>query len=264
MQLKNKTAVIYGAAGAIGQAVARAFAKEGCHVFITGRNMKELGRIATEINSSGGSAEAHEVDALDQYAVNSHLELILTTESKLDISFNAMGIPQTGVQGIPMVELSPEAYMLPILSYTRSHFITATAAARAMATNKSGVILTLSAVPSKVAAPLVGGMAPSWAGIEAFTRTLAAEMGISGIRTVCLRADGMPETQTITTVFGLHAKGAGMSSNKEFQGLMESFTILKRLPMLSELANTAVFMASDKASGITGTTINVTCGSVVD
>jgi NAD(P)-dependent dehydrogenase (short-subunit alcohol dehydrogenase family) len=107
-------------------------------------------------------------------------------------------------------------------------------------------------------------MAPSWAGIEALTRTLAAETGAQGVRVACLRADGMPETDTITTVFGVHAKGAGMPSNKEFQGLMESFTLLKRLPTLTELANTAVFIASDKASAITGTTINVTCGSVVD
>jgi enoyl-[acyl-carrier-protein] reductase (NADH) len=74
----------------------------------------------------------------------------------------------------------------------------------------------------------------------------------------------MPETDTITTVFGIHAKGAGMPSHKEFQVLMESFTLLKRLPKLSEVANAAVFLASDNASAITGTTINVTCGSVVD
>src|SRR5205823_2148855 len=116
----------------------------------------------------------------------------------------------------------------------------------------------------KLPAPLVGGMAAAWAAVEALTRTLAAEMGAYGVRVVCLRADGIPETDIITEVFGLHAKGIGMPSHKEFQGLMESFTLLKRLPTLSEVANTAVFMASDNATAITGTAINVTCGSVID
>jgi len=264
MQLKNKTAVVYGAGGAIGEVVARAFAREGAKVFLTGRNKETIETLANDIVSKGGFAEAQQVDALDEKAVNNHLDWVITKEGKLDISINLMGIPQKGVQGIPLVNLAPEGFTSPIISYAKSHFITATSAARNMAAKKSGVILTLTAVPSVLAAPLVGGMAPAWASIEALTRTLAAEMGSNGIRVVCLRADGIPETDTITEVFGLHAKGAGMSSNKEFQALMESFTILKRLPKLSEVANTAVFLASDNASAITGTTINITCGSVVD
>ena len=264
MQLKNKTAVVYGASGAIGEAVARAFAEEGARVFLTGRNKEAIEALANDIVLEGYFANAQVVDALDERAVNKHLDLVVKEEGKLDISFNAMGIPQTGVQGIPLVQLTPEGFTNPIMSYTRSHFITATAAARKMAAKRSGVILMLTAVPSVLAAPLVGGMAPSWASIEALTRTLASEMGSNGIRVVCLRADGMPETDTITEVFGLHAAGAGMNSHKEFQSLMESFTILKRLPELSEVANTAVFLASDNASAITGTTININCGSVVN
>jgi len=264
MQLKNKTAVIYGAAGAIGSAVAKAFAQQGAKVFITGRKKDTLDKLANELNSSGSIAEAAVVDASEADAVNKHLEMIMQKEGKLDISFNAIGIKQTGVQGIPLLQLTTEGYLNPIIAYSESNFITATAAARNMLAKKSGVIISITAVPSVLAAPLVGGMAPSWAGIEALTRTLAAEVSSHGIRVVCLRADGMPETDTITEVFGLHAKGAGMPSHKEFQGLMESFTLLKRLPKLSEVANTAVFIASDNASAITGTTINVTCGSVID
>lgn len=263
MQLKNKTAVIYGAGGAIGEVIARAFAREGAKVFLTAKTKETIEALAKEIVSKGGVAETHIIDALDEEAVNKHLDLVIKMEGKLDISFNATGIPQTGKQGIPLTVLKADAFTTPILNYSKSHFITATAAARKMAANKSGVILTLTAVPSVLAAPLVGGMAPAWASIEALTRTLAAETGSQGIRVVCLRADGMPETHTITEVFGLHAKGAGMHSHKDFQALMESFTILKRLPKLSEVANTAVFIASDNASAITGTIINVTCGSVI-
>jgi NAD(P)-dependent dehydrogenase (short-subunit alcohol dehydrogenase family) len=264
MQLINKTAVIYGAGGAIGNAVARAFAKEGARVFLTGRNSDALSKIAKDIKASGGFAETAVVDALDENSVNEHLKTLVEKEGKLDISFNAIGIKQTGVQGVPLLELSPEGFTHPILSYTKSHFITAKAAAFQMVSKKSGVIIMLTAIPAKTPAPLTGGMSPSWAALEAMTRTFAMELGSTGIRVVCLRSDGMPETDTITTVFGLHAKGAGMPSNKEFQSLMENMTMLKRLPNLSELANTAVFIASDNASAITGTTVNVSCGSVVD
>ena len=104
----------------------------------------------------------------------------------------------------------------------------------------------------------------SWAAIEAMTRGFASELGMHGVRVVCLRADGMPETDTIAEVFGLHAKVMGMNSHKDFEAFMQNMTLLKRFPKLAELADTAVFVASDAASAITGTTINVTCGFVVD
>jgi NAD(P)-dependent dehydrogenase (short-subunit alcohol dehydrogenase family) len=264
MLLQNKTAVIYGAGGAIGGAVARAFAREGAKVFLTGHAAGSLKPVADDIIAEGGWVDVAEVNAMSEHEVNKHFRSMLEKVKQVDISFNAIGIPQTGVQGIPLMELSPESFTLPILSYTTAHFVTAKAAARHMAEQESGVILTLTATPSGLAAPLVGGMAPAWAAIESFTRTLAAELGTYGIRVVCLRPDGIPETDTITEVFGLHARGAGMPSHKEFQSLMESMTLLKRLPTLTEVAGTAVFIASGRASAITGTVINLSCGSVVD
>jgi NAD(P)-dependent dehydrogenase (short-subunit alcohol dehydrogenase family) len=264
MQLKDKIAVVYGATGAIGTAVAKAFAEQGAKVFLTGRKQDALSKLLQEIKTNNGRAETAVIDALDEKAVNEYVESIVQREGRIDISFNAIGIPQTGVQGIPLVQLSPEDFMNPVINYTRSHFITAKAAALNMVAHKSGVIIMLTATPSKAAAPLTGGMTPSWAALEAMTRAFATELGSSGIRVVCLRSDGMPETDTITEVFELHAKGAGMGSHKDFQDLMENMTMLKRLPKLSELANTAAFIASDNASAITGTTINISCGSVAD
>lgn len=264
MQLNNKTAVIYGAGGAIGSAVAKTFAGEGARVFITGKNKKAIQALAADIEAAGGFAQAAVVDVLDAQAVGTHLQQVIDREGKIDISFNAAGIGQQGVQGIPLTKLSPEAFMNPVTHYATSHFITATAAARQMTVQNGGVILTLTATPSKRPAPLVGGMASAWACVEALTRILAAEMGAYGVRVACLRADGIPETDTITEVFGLHAKGHGLPSHREFQGLMESFTLLGRLPVLQEVADTAVFLASDKAAAITGTVLNISCGAVID
>lgn len=228
--LQNKNAIIYGSGGAIGSAVARAFAREGAKVFLTGRSIGSLQKVAEEIEAAGGLAEIALVDATSEHEVNKHFRSILEKVEKVekvDLSFNTIGIPQTGIQGIPLLRLSPESFTLPITTYSTSHFLTAKVAAQHMVSNKAGVIITLTATPSRVAVPLVGGMAPAWAAIEAFTRTLAGEVGSFGVRVVCLRSDGIPETDTITEVFGLHAAGAGMNSHKEFQALMGSMTLLK-------------------------------------
>src|ERR1041384_6142901 len=133
MQLKNKTVVIYGAGGFIGSSVARTFAREGARLFLTGNKKEVVAKLAADITASGGFAVADEVNVLDEHAVNLHLNQVIKQEGKTDISFNAAGIGQAGVQGIPLTGLSPEAFLNPVLHYSRSHFITATAAARQMA-----------------------------------------------------------------------------------------------------------------------------------
>jgi NAD(P)-dependent dehydrogenase (short-subunit alcohol dehydrogenase family) len=264
MLLEGKNAVIYGAGGAIGGATARAFAREGAHVFLTGRHLASLEAVARQIVSADGVAETAEVDALDEEAVEQHLDSVVQKVGRLDVSFNAVTpVAQPGVQGISLSNLSPESFTLPITTYSRTNFLTARAAARRMADQQAGVILTLTAGPARSAAPLVGGMAPAWAAIEALTRDLAAELGPSGVRVVCLRPAGLPETETIHVVFGLHAKALGITRD-EFQGLMEGQTLRRRLQTLEEVANVAAFLASDRASAITATVANLSSGSIVD
>src|SRR5690242_2018049 len=132
MLLKNKIAVIYGAGGAIGGAVARAFASEGASLFLTGRCLAPVEVVAREIVSVGGSAEAAEVDALDEQAVDNHLQSVIDKAGRVDISFNAVGIPDAKILGVPLVELDVEQFSLPITAYTTSYFLTARMAARRM------------------------------------------------------------------------------------------------------------------------------------
>jgi len=264
MLLRNKNAVIYGAGGAIGGAVAKAFAREGARVFLAGRRIEPLEKVATDIRRLGGEADVVPVDTLDEQAVDVHFSRIVEKAGKIDISFNAISIPQTGVQGIPLVELSADRFTLPITTYSRSYFNTSKTAARHMASHRSGVIILLTATPARFAAPLVGGMPLAWSALEALTRSLAGELGPQGIRVVCLRSDGIPGTDIITEVYGLHAKAIGMPSHKEFQAIMEGQTLLKRLPTLEEVGDTAAFVASDGAGAMTGTVVNLSCGSVVD
>ena len=192
--LNGKVAVIYGAGGAIGGAVARAFAREGARLFLTGRCLAPVVAVAREVLSAGGSAEAAEVDALDEQAVDQHLQSVIDTAGRLDISFNAVGVPDANIVGVPLVELDVEQFSLPITTYTASYFLTARLAARRMIANKSGVILTVTALHSRMGIPLVGGYGPAMAAKEALTRDLSAELAPQGIRVVGLRPQGLPET----------------------------------------------------------------------
>ena len=260
--LKNKVAVIYGAGGAIGGAVARAFASEGARLFLTGRHLAPVEAVAKDVVSAGGSAEAAEVDALDEQAVDKHLRSVIDKAGRVDISFNAIGIPNPKLR-VPLVELDVEQFSLPIATYTRSYFLTARLAARRMVANRSGVIMTVTATPSRTGIPLVGGGGPAMAAVEALTRALSAELAPQGIRVVGLRPQGMPETARIRESFGLYATASGMTWD-QYQESLASRTHTRRLSTLAETADMAVFMASDRASGMTGTTVNLSMGSLDD
>jgi NAD(P)-dependent dehydrogenase (short-subunit alcohol dehydrogenase family) len=263
MLLKNKVVVIYGAGGAIGGAVARTFASEGAKLFLTGRLRAPVEAVAKDIVAAGGSAEAAEVDALDEQAVDKHLQAVIDKAGRLDISFNAVGIPDTKILGVPLIELDVEQFSLPITAYTRSYFLTARLAARRMVANKSGVIMTVTSLLSRTGAPLVGGYGAAQAAKEALTRDLSAELALQGIRVVGLRPNGIPEADSLKEAFQPRAKASGMTW-EQYQELLASRTHPRRLSTLEEMANVAVFMASDKGSGMTGTTVNMTLGSLDD
>jgi NAD(P)-dependent dehydrogenase (short-subunit alcohol dehydrogenase family) len=127
---------------------------------------------------------------------------VIDKAGRVDISFNAVGIPNPKIRP-PLVELHVEQFSLPIATYTRSYFLTARLAARHMVPNKSGVIMVVTAPPSRTGVPLVGGTGPAMAAVEALTRGLSVELAPQGIRVVGLRPQGMPETGRIKEVFSL-------------------------------------------------------------
>jgi NAD(P)-dependent dehydrogenase (short-subunit alcohol dehydrogenase family) len=262
MMLKDKVAVIYGAGGAIGGAVARAFASEGAKLFLTGRSLEPVELVAKDVVAAGGSAEGAEVDALVEQAVDEHLRSVVDKAGRVDISFNAIGLPNPKVR-VPLVELDVEQFSLPIATYTRSYFLTARLGARRMLANRSGVIMTVTSTPSRTGVPLVGGGGPAMAAVEALTRGLSAELAPQGIRVVGLRPQGIPETGRIKESFEGYAKASGMTW-EQFHESLAGRTHTRRLSTLAELANVAVFMASDEASGMTGTIVDLTMGSLDD
>jgi NAD(P)-dependent dehydrogenase (short-subunit alcohol dehydrogenase family) len=263
MLLTDKVAVIYGAGGGIGGAVARVFAQEGAELFLTGRDVAAVEAVAKDIVSGGGSAQAAEVDALDEQAVETHLQSVIDTAGRIDISFNAVGIQNARIVGVPLAELEAERFSLAVTTYLTSYFLTARLAARRMIPNGSGVVMTVTALHSRTGIPMVGGYGPAQAAKEALTRQLSAELAPHGIRVVGLRPQGMPETRTIKDAYEPRAKASGMTW-EQWQESLAARTHPRRLMTLEEMANVAVFMASDKAGGMTGTTVNLTMGSLDD
>jgi NAD(P)-dependent dehydrogenase (short-subunit alcohol dehydrogenase family) len=246
--LRDKVAVVYGAGGAIGGAVARAFAEQGARVFATGS--RAAGDIAA-------------VDACDEPAIDRHLDHVVATAGRVDISFNAIGIADTGILGVPLVDLAADRFAAPLTAYLQSYFLTARLAARRMIPRRAGVILTVTALHARVGIPLVGGFGPAMAAKEALTRDLSVELAPHGIRVVGLRPQAMPETATIREAYEPRAQASGMSW-EAWQAMLAARTHPRRLMNLAELAHVAAFMASDGASGMTGTTVNLTMGSVDD
>lgn len=260
--LKGKMAVIYGAGGEIGGAVARAFAREGARLFLTGHRLAPVEAVARDIVSAGGDAEAAEVDALDEQAIDKHLQSVVAKTGRIDISFNAIGIPPTPDLEASLVDMGLKQFSLPITSYTTSYFLTARLAARCMLQNNSGVIMTVTAPPARLGTPN-GGYGPSQAAKEALTRYLSKELAPQGIRVVGLQPHGMPETVTIREIFESRAKATGITW-EQFSGYLAGMNHPKRFMTLAELANAAAFLASDKASVMMGTTVNLTMGALDD
>lgn len=245
---------MYGAGGSVGVAIAKAFAEAGAKVFITGRNLAKVQKVTDEIIAAGGSAEAAEVDAMDENAVNAHIDNVVKKAGTIDICFNLIDLQV--VQGMPLTDLAVADFVRPVTIAMQSHFLTGTGAAKAMMKQGSGVILSLTATPGGIGYPYTAGFAPACAAMECFSKNLAGETGPYGVRAVNIRSAGSPDS----AVF----KGAIERVPDVMKGVidqMENDTMLKKMPLMADIANVAVFLASDMARMITGVTVDVTAGT---
>ena len=259
--LENKTAAIYGG-GAVGGAVARAFADAGARVYLAGRSTARLEKIASDI---GGAAGVAEVDALDERAVAAHADTVARDAGGIDVVLNAVSFPF--VHDTPFAELTVEEIMHPIDAFLRTNLITAKSVARHMTARGSGTILTLSAGASQVAPPGSLGYGTACAAIETMSQRLAVELGPSGVRVVCLRphliADGPANGSYTSELFERRAAAAGVSVEQWIERWQKNVTLLGRLPTLARVADAAVFLASDRAAATTGAVVDLTSGNAV-
>ena len=249
MLLDNKVAVIYGAGGAIGGAVARAFAREGATVFLAGRTKAKLDTVASDIHAQGGTTEATVVDALDEQAVDAYVDSVAMQAGHIDISFNVIGV---GDVQKPLPEISVEDFLQPITNAMRTQFLTTRAAARHMVQRRLGVILTFGGGGPQTL-PGLGGFKIALDAIEGLRRQWAVELGPHGIRVVTLKTGGIPESIPVTD-----------PEREEIIASLLPSTLLRRTATLADVGNVAAWVASDQARTLTSTEVNISCGAIVD
>ena len=243
MLLEGRVAIVYGGGGSIGGAVARAFAREGANVHLTGRRDEPLAIVAENIRARGGRCQAATLDALDEHAIDAHADTVAQRAGRIDISLNAISLGE--VFGTPLSQMTLTEYERPILNATRSTFLTARAAARHMTPRGSGVILTFGGYGRPLTDFSLGGFQVALSAVDALRRQLAAELGTHGVRVLTIQSVGILET---------HGSDSDTTPPR----------LLRRAPTLTDVGNVAVFAASDHAAAITGTAINITSGAEID
>jgi len=253
MLLDKRTAIIYGAGGAIGSAVARAYAREGADVHLAGRTEASLDTVARRIQSDGGTAHVARVDVLDQAAIEQHTSAVAAASGGIDVCFNATS--NDDIQGTPLLDMQFEDFLRPVTKAVTAHFNIATAVGRHMTRAGHGVILVMAG--GREAIPRLGGSHVAWAALAGLCRQLAAEFGPHGVRVTWLLSPGSPgpdEQHHDTSVGGDEATPAPGTGG----------VLLYHQPSYDEVANVAAFAASDWARTITASEINLTGGAVID
>ena len=262
--LEGKCAVVFGAGGSIGAAVAKEFASEGARVFLAGRTMARLEAVGKQITAAGGEAQTTVVDALDDASVNRYLDRVAKQAGKIDIVVDLTGpLASEYGNGKVAVELTIDEFMAPLTTIVRSHFITARAAARQMVIQKSGVIIFVTGSPARPHVPGATAIGAAFSAIENLTGNLAFEVSPLGVRVVCLRTvanvDSRPIQDTMEFVAGR------MNITKEQAiGQVALSNFLKVPATVKDTANAAVLIASDRARMMTGTVVNASAGAALD
>ena len=254
MLLESKTAIVYGASGAVGSAVARAYAREGADVHLVGRTMAALEQVVQRIRHDGGSAQAAHVDILDRAAVRQHADAVAASGG-IDICFNATA--NDDVQGTALLSMRPEDFMQPVTKAVTAHFNAATAVGLHMTRRRQGAILVMGG--GREAIPRLGGSHVAWAALAGLCRQLAAEFGPYGVRVNWLLSPGSPGYDEHD-----QPESAAPGDTEAAVPPGSAGLLARHQPSYDEVANIAVFAASDWARTITASEINFTGGAVVD
>ena len=268
--LQGKRAVIFGAGGSVGSAVAREFALEGAEVFLAGRTKSHLDEVAKEISMAGGLGSVAVVDALNAQAVDEYIDRV-EGFGKIDIEFNAVGPPAADYgSGKPALQLSVDEFMVPLTTIVKSQFITARSVARHMVKRREGVIIFLSGSNARGHAVIPGvldvgasSIGTAFGAVETFMENLAFEISVNGVRAVCLRTTANVDTKAIQDTLPLMAKELKMTKEEVIKGIGDA-NFLKSPATTRDTAKLAVLLASDRVRMITGTVVNSTAAAGMD
>ncbi|MBC9914514.1 SDR family NAD(P)-dependent oxidoreductase [Chitinophaga varians] len=261
--LKDKVAVVFAASGEVAGAVARAFAQHGAIVYVTARNLDAARLRAEEIVASGGRAEAGQVDALNEAAIDAYLQKVVADNGRLDMVFNGIGsYYKDAGSGTPTTVATFEQFMNPLQRICGSQFLTSRVAAKYMIESGSaGTILLFNASMAKTKTANMAGFAAACAAIEGLTRVMAAEFGQHGIKAICICSGALMETSKIREMIRDFSALAGIP-REEMAGNYTRFDLLKSGPTLKQLGETAAFLVSENGAPFNSHIVDFDCGKI--
>ena len=261
MLLKGRTAIAYGASGAVGQAVARAFAREGAKVVMSARRREPLDRAAEDIGGTSDLVHVMTVDATDPHAIQQHLNEVVQRHGPVSLMFNA--VSWDDVQGQMLSEMPFDAFFAPVRLGLTTWFHTGTALAKHMAQHRGGTILGITANAGRQPFGGVGGFGVACAAVEHYFRQLAVENGPAQVRVCWVRSPGSPDVPGIREAWQAYGAQKGLTFEEVHREFARDVP-LRQVTPLAQVANAAVLLASDLAAGMTATMANATGGAQVD
>jgi NAD(P)-dependent dehydrogenase (short-subunit alcohol dehydrogenase family) len=258
--LHGKRALVFGAGGTVGAAVAREFAAEGAELFLSGRNKVGVEEVKRSIEEAGGKAHAAAVDGLDETEVQNYVDGVVERARGVDIVLNVIG-PKATEYGTakPALDLTINEYMVALSTVVRSCIITARAAARHMVKQHSGVIIGVTGSPARGHVQGATSIGTAFGAIETFLENLALELGPNGVRVVCLRITANADSHAIRTT----ARVANVPDEQWSAGLA-NMNFLKTPMHVVDTAKAAALIASDRFRLLTGTVVNSSAGAAMD
>ncbi|MEO9455176.1 SDR family oxidoreductase [Chromobacterium phragmitis] len=246
-RLDRKVAIVTGASAGIGRAAACLFAREGAKVVAVARRAHELELLAACIRLEGGEIAIVAGDVREASTAKRAVETAVRRYGGLDIAFNNAGAMGDSA---PVHETTPEAWRLALDTNLTGAFLAARQQIPAMLERGGGsLIFTSTFVGHTAGFPGMGAYAASKAGLIGLTQVIAAEYGARGIRANALLPGG---TDT--------EMGRAAAPTPEARGFVEGLHALKRLARPEEIAQAALFLASDAASFVTGSAMRVEGG----
>jgi NAD(P)-dependent dehydrogenase (short-subunit alcohol dehydrogenase family) len=239
-QLAGKVAIITGASSGIGHAAARLFAQQGARLVLVARREATLAELAAEISGAGGDAIAVAGDVAEEATAVAAVKMAVERFGGLDIAFNNAG---TMGENAPLAGLSLENWRHVLDVNLTSAFLAARYQVLAMLERGGGsLIFTSTFVGHTVGFPGMAAYAASKAGLGGLVQVIAAEYGPHNIRANALLPGG---TDT--------PMGRAATATPDARRFVEGLHALKRLAEPAEIAQAALFLASDAASFVTGT-----------
>ncbi|HET9137395.1 MAG TPA: 3-oxoacyl-[acyl-carrier-protein] reductase [Candidatus Kapabacteria bacterium] len=244
MDFTGQSVIVTGASRGIGKAIAIAFAKAGADVAFTyASNEAAANEVKQEIEGFGRKALAIKADAASAYAATMVIDETIKAFGKIDVLINNAGVTKDTL----LMRMSESDWDTVLDTNLKGVFLLTKAAIRPMMSAKKGKIITISSVVGLVGNPGQANYCASKAGVIGFSKSLAKEVGSRGI-TVNVIAPGYIETDM-----------TGKLNEEQTKAIMDMVP-LKRMGKSEDIANTALFLASDAASYITGETIRVDGG----